>query len=262
MHIRVNWNLAVLALAFLLSGCANPSPQSVRNSPPLRVFIRASAKTHGPGEHDYPRFLADWTQLLTERGAVVEGALTFPTVAQLAKTDVLLVYASDAGSIPGPDRISLRTYLERGGGIVVLHDGVCGKDADWFKTIIGGAKQHGVTNWSRGKMTLHFLDTQHPITKGVSDFEMDDELFFQLHMMPQAKILATTRYRDGEAVPQLWAYETDHYRAFVSCQGHWFASFGLPRYRGLLLRGIAWAGKREVDLLTSGYERAAIKVHE
>jgi type 1 glutamine amidotransferase len=254
--------LAALTLLVPLSACQSHSPQSTHSSPPLRVFIRASAKTHGPGEHDYPRFLADWTQLLTERGAVVEGALAFPSEAQLAKTDVLLVYASDAGSISEPDRTHLEAYLRRGGGIVVLHDGLCGKDADWFKTLIGGAKQHGVTNWNRGKMTLHFQDTRHPITKGLSDFEIDDELFFRLHMMPQAKILATTLYGEGQVVPQLWAYETDHHRAFVSCQGHWYASFSLPYYRGLLLRGIAWAGKREVDLLTSGSERASFNVRE
>ena len=40
---------------------------------PLRVFIRAGIKTHGPGQHDHPRFLGEWTKLLTERGAKVEG---------------------------------------------------------------------------------------------------------------------------------------------------------------------------------------------
>ena len=29
---------------------------------PLRVFIRAGIKTHGPGQHDHPRFLGEWTK--------------------------------------------------------------------------------------------------------------------------------------------------------------------------------------------------------
>ena len=255
--MKWNWRLPVLPLAVLLSGCQSNSLRSSAAHPPLRVFIRASAKTHGPGEHDYPRFLDDWGRLLNERGAVAEGALAFPTEQQLAKTDVLLVYAADAGSMAEADRANLQVYLRRGGGIVVLHDGLCGRDADWFKTLIGGAKQHGVTNWSRGKMSLHFLDTRHPITAGLSDFEIDDELFFRLHMMPQTKILATTLHGEKEIAPQMWAYEKDNHRAFVSCQGHWYASFNLPHFRGLLLRGIAWAGKREVDALTSAEERAS-----
>ncbi|MBI4659448.1 MAG: hypothetical protein HY735_11465, partial [Verrucomicrobia bacterium] len=48
------------------------------SDPPLRVFIRAGVKTHGPGQHDHPRFLNDWTKLLGERGAQVEGAMDFP----------------------------------------------------------------------------------------------------------------------------------------------------------------------------------------
>jgi type 1 glutamine amidotransferase len=225
------------------------------------VFIRASPKTHGPGEHDYPRFLADWTTLLNERGAVADGALTFPTEPQLARTDVLLVYAADAGSMAESERASLQAYLRRGGGIVVLHDGVCGKDADWFKTVIGGAKQHGVTNWSRGNIRLHFETTKHPITQGVSDFDLDDEMFYRLQMMPEAKVLATTRHGDQGIVPQMWVYEKDNSRAFVWCQGHYYASFRRPHFRGLLLRGLAWAGSREVNLLISREERSGLTSH-
>src|SRR5262249_53103941 len=65
----------VLAAAIL----AATLPLLARTEKPLRVFIRASEKTHGPGQHDYPRFLRDWTQLLNERGAVATGALRFPT---------------------------------------------------------------------------------------------------------------------------------------------------------------------------------------
>jgi hypothetical protein len=34
-------------------------PGASHAAKPLRVFIRASEKTHGPGAHDYPRFLQD-----------------------------------------------------------------------------------------------------------------------------------------------------------------------------------------------------------
>src|SRR4249920_749000 len=85
------------------------------NAAPLRVFIRASEKTHGPGEHDYPQFLADWRKLLAERGAKADGALRFPTTAELAKTDVLILHAADANNIGSVDRASLEVFIERGG---------------------------------------------------------------------------------------------------------------------------------------------------
>jgi hypothetical protein len=54
-------------------GAATPS------APMPRVFIYAGLKTHAVGQHDYPQFLADWSKILTERGAIVSGALQFPS---------------------------------------------------------------------------------------------------------------------------------------------------------------------------------------
>ena len=114
---------------------------------PLRVFIRAGIKTHGPGQHDHPRFLGEWTKLLTERGAKVEGAMDFPTSEQVEKTNVLLMFAAEAGTIAPEQREYLEKFLKRGGGMVAIHDAVCGTDAPWFKTVIGGAWEHGHSKW-------------------------------------------------------------------------------------------------------------------
>jgi hypothetical protein len=63
---------------------------------PLRVFIRGGVKTHGPNQHDHPRFLGEWAKLLTERGVTASGAMEFPTAAQLEATDVLsLIHISE-----------------------------------------------------------------------------------------------------------------------------------------------------------------------
>src|SRR3954447_8577760 len=72
--------------------CFCPLPLSAAEAP-LRVFIRAGVKTHGPNQHDHPRFLKEWKQLLAERGMKADGAMTFPTADQLENTDVLIVFA-------------------------------------------------------------------------------------------------------------------------------------------------------------------------
>lgn len=229
---------------------------AVSSAAPLRVFIRASEKTHGPGEHDYPQFLADWKRLLGQRGAKADGALRFPTQAELAKTDVLIVYAADGANVAPADRANLEAFLQRGGGMVVLHDGMCGSDAEWFAGVAGGAQQHGSTNWQRGLTGLYF-DRAHPITEGVSNFDLDDELFFNLQLAPSAKVLARTFRTAKEILPQMWTYERGAGRVFVSCQGHRYANFALPHFRGLILRGVAWTGQRAVDSLTSAEERSS-----
>ena len=159
---------------------------------PLRIFISVSGQTQGPGQHDYPRFLADWKPLLEGRGASVDGALRFPTKAELAQTDVLLIYAPDANRSGRTGRALLESFVKRGGGLVALHDAVCGTNAGWMKNLVGGAKAHGETNWSRGSVGLYFGGYQHPITKGVSNFDLDDQSIFNLEMMPGVKVIAST----------------------------------------------------------------------
>ena len=72
------------------------SPAFAQSQKPLRVFIRAGEKTHGPGQHDHPHFLTEWKTLLNERGAKADGALSFPNAEQLENSDVLVMYAAEA----------------------------------------------------------------------------------------------------------------------------------------------------------------------
>src|SRR5215469_16251279 len=62
---------------------ADPPPIPGQNVNGLQVYLRAGLKTHGPGQHDYPQFLADWSKLLTEHGAVVSGSLHAPLAQEL-----------------------------------------------------------------------------------------------------------------------------------------------------------------------------------
>ncbi len=246
-------------------------PHSSFAAAPLRVFIRAGAKSHGPGAHDFPQFLKEWVPLLNERGAKAAGALEFPTKEQLDKTDVLVLHAQEAGNIKiGDERKNLMEFLQRGGGLVVIHAAAVSRDHDWFKTIIGGSWHHGQTKWREGPMHLYFTDRENPITKDMSNFAMDDEIYYDMDLLPECRILAGaytpkpagTRNekaakraeeitKGGKEVsiydiqPQVWTYEKDSYRSFVSIPGHYYENLNRPNFRALLLRGIAWAGKRE-----------------
>jgi trehalose utilization protein len=246
--------LVALAAALAAPLLAEPAP------PPLRVFIRAGVKTHNPvtdGLHDYPAFLADWSKILFEGGARVDGALHFPTVEELARTDVLIIYKGDGGTCLPAERVALERYLHDGGGLVVLHDGMCSDDPAWFASLAGAAKKHGEMNYSAGLIKLHVVDREHPITRGTADFEIDDEAFFLLRTAPGMHVLLEAALPlNGEVRPQAWVYERTMpggrpYRSFVWMQGHRTANFLKDPGRSLLLRGIAWAGRRPVDELVA-----------
>jgi uncharacterized protein len=260
----------ILAAALLSSFVI---PHSSFAAEPLRVFIRAGKKSHGPGAHDFPQFLKEWVPMLNERGAKCEGSLEFPTKEQLDKTDVLILHAQEAGNIKiGDERKNLMEFLARGGGVVTIHAAAVSKDHDWFKTIIGGSWHFGQTKWLEAPMSLYFTDHDNAITKDISNFDIDDEIYYDMDLLPEAKILAAAytpntpqlkggnkeaQARAAEAVakkkavniydiqPQVWTYEKDKYRAFTCIPGHYHRNFSHNGVRTMILRGIAWAGKRE-----------------
>lgn len=242
---------------------------------PLRVFIRAGPKTHGPNQHDHPRFLREWTQLLNERGLKADGGMEFPEAAQLEKTDVLILHAQDAMKIVGEDREAFEKFLQRGGGVVVIHAGVVGGDQHvWIKKIIGGAwrwtspdlPKEKATKWLEGDGGLCWVDTDHPISRGMSNFDWKDEIYYDMDLAPDIGVLATSFHNVHIIAPQIWTYEKTleggaaPYRAFVSLPGHEYASFNTPQYRTVLLRGIAWAGQRaNVDEFCKSEELASLR---
>ncbi len=227
-------------------------PAFAQQEKALRVFIRAGVKTHGPGQHDHPRFLEDWTKLLAERGIQADGALEFPTAPQLENTDVLVIYAADGMKIVGEQRADFERFLKRGGGVVVIHDGVVSGDQhEWARKVQGGAWRWDggkKTKWLESDVGICFVNPEHPIVRGVSNFDWKDEIYYDLDMAPDVHVLATSFHSVFVIAPQLWTYEktweggSAPYRAFVSIPGHEYTSFQTPHYRAILLRGIAWAG--------------------
>jgi len=271
--------VAVFAALMLLSSRAATPTVAQSQKEPLRIFLRGGPKTHGPadnGQHDGPTWLKEWKPLLESRGAKVDGALKFPTAAQLENTDVLVMFTADGGKIQGEQREYFLKFLKRGGGICCFHDSIVTPDEpQWFKTIVGGAWENNVARYFEGENTYYYVNTEHPITKGASNFKITDEVYWQLHMMPDAQILASAMQPAGRGraaapdaigklIPQIWVYENQidgatKYRAFVDLLGHHFTTFSSPNARAIFLRGIAWAGKRDVDLLTTPEEVAGLK---
>ncbi len=259
-------SLAVAIVLFVAIGCAGFA------AGPLRIFIRSGAKTHGPGMHDHPKFLAEWTKLLNDRGAKCEGGTQFPSLDQLAATDVLIIYTADGGDLNPEQRGALSSYLERGGGLVVLLDGVCGHDPQWWKTIVGAAWEYGHTAYRYTKLTVLPRDSNHPILKGVLPFELDDEVYDGLHIVPKARVLAVCDFPMKTAnpnaapttrtIPQMWTFEKEKYRAFTWIQGLRTKTLDVPQYRAIVMRGIAWSGKQsDVNILCTKEELESLSKH-
>jgi type 1 glutamine amidotransferase len=241
----------------------------------MHIYIRAGLKTHPPGLHDYPQFLADWSKILTEHGAVVDGSLHAPSAAELEHTDVLVIYKGDSGFMTDSEKAALEGFVKRGGGIVSLHDALCGPDPAYFATLVGGAKKHGEVNYTWGAdIPYTLVDKSSPIVEGMSGVTIFDEAFFLMTwakdppIQVQATVVipgtASAGTHKGEIVPQIWTYEHtlpggEPARAFVWMQGHTYTNFANPQIQAMLLRGIAWAAKKPANELVD-YKPPAAKV--
>ncbi len=256
------------AVAQPAPGTARPAPLPPGQNPNgMKIYIWAGLKSHQAGQHDYPQFLADWSKLLTEQGAVVNGALHPPSSADLDNTDVVVIYKGDAGYLTAPDKAALDAYVKRGGGLVSLHDSLCGPDPAYFASLVGGAKKHGEVNYTLDA-PIHYnvVDKTNPIVSDLTDLTIFDEAFYGMTWAkdPGIKVLANAAMpptrsageHKGEVVPQIWTYEHtvaggQPARAFVWMQGHTYANFANYQMQRTLLRGIAWAAKKPVDELVN-----------
>jgi type 1 glutamine amidotransferase len=276
----MKYNLRILSSLILLATgvplCAWAQPAGVINSarPPrpsgqnpngMHIYLWAGLKSHGPGQHDYPQFLADWSKILTEHGAVVDGALHPPRDSDLEHTDVVVIYKGDAGYLSDAAKAAIEAFVKRGGGLVSFHDSLCGPDPAYLAALLGGAKKHGEVNFTLdAPVEYTVVDKSDPIMKDMSVFTIFDEAFFKMtwaanpaiHVLATAKIAATRSAGEhkGEVVPQMWTYEHtlaggEPSRVFVWMQGHTYANFANYQIQRTLLRGIAWAAKKPVDEL-------------
>ena len=277
--------IALLALVAIFASAL------VTEAADLRVFIRGGKKTHGPGAHEHERFLGDWTKLLTERGMKVSGGMEFPTEAQLDQTDLLVMYSQDGGEIPADKRAGLDKFLKRGGGLTVIHTATVPKTkegADYLKSIIGGTWVPGSTKWLEGPMSFYYVNRTHPITTGVANYDMNDEIYYDMDLSPDITVLggaytpntSSARKNDQRGLPgkgkitvydiapQMWTYEAtlpggQPHRAFVQIPGHMYTNFNMPHFRAVLLRGMAWAAKRpNVDEFCSKEELDSLRYPE
>lgn len=138
---------------------------------------------------------------------------------------------------------SLSGFANRGGGLLGVHGGLVlnrppepplrpGMVELW------GARfaRHG----PYGPFTVRIVDHHHPVTRGLSDFEVRDELF-ELEPLPPlgAHILAEA---DARGVAQPMAYTKTHGRGslYYCALGHDPACWDHPSYQHLMASGVAW----------------------
>ncbi len=157
--------------------------------------------------------------------------------------------------VPGrPGLDNLTKYVQQGGGLMLLHF-ACGAFEEFkndFQQIAGrvwfgmqpppGRAQHD----PRGVFTVHITDPEHPITKGLQDFETLDELYTCLEGDTPIHTVATAQSKvDGQVYPIAFVLQCGQGRVFHCVLGHDVEAFSAVGPAELIRRGCAWIARLE-----------------
>jgi type 1 glutamine amidotransferase len=234
----------------LLAGGDAAGLQAERESGrPLSIVLVDGPKDHGKGEHDYPAWKSVWSRLLAEAYQTkVDTAREFPSAELIEAADVLVFY--QRGSWDESRAAAIDPFLARGGGLVYIHWAVDGRgqEAEMARRIGLSALGGGGIKYRHGELDVDFSPgSKHPIARNFERVRWVDESYWKLTGDPEKIDLIGTQIEEGEPWPQFWTVERGRGRVFVSIPGHYMWSFDDPYFRTVLLRGVAWAGHRNVD---------------
>ena len=156
--------------------------------------------------------------------------------ANLSRFDVILNYSTGLEASTG--QIDALLGAVRGGiGFVGLHAATATfKSSDPYFEMIGG---RFVRHPPFGRFTVEFLDRDHQITAGLSDFEIEDERYELGDLADGIDGLARN---DGH--PMVYASRYGAGRVSYIALGHDARSLGRPEYHRLMGQAINWAAQK------------------
>jgi type 1 glutamine amidotransferase len=242
---------AILLASVLLNGGA----ASCQESQPTKILFIGTNPDHPYGSHMYMHtcgVLAECAELSPGVETVVSnGWPADPKTLEGVKA--IVVYTNPAAELllDGPHRDEVDAAIRRGVGLVTIH---------WASTVrqpnlerlgptwlgyLGGTWVSNV-GLSGGTSKLKQLAPDHPICRGWSEYEIEDEYYLN-PIIKDARPFLQVRERGGKDVVVSWVYERpDGGRSFATTLGHPYKNFQIEAFRRMIVNAILWSAKREV----------------
>ncbi len=131
----------------------------------------------------------------------------------------------------------LFAFVWGGGGFVGVHG------TGWW---IGGEAMKlvgGHANWHPAglEFSVEIADREHPITRGLGDFTVTDEIYMSA-WDPAIHVLATATCFDRQ-FPMAWSHKYGDGRVFYTTLGHDSSTFRNPAVQQMLINGTRWVAE-------------------
>ena len=160
--------------------------------------------------------------------------------------DVAVLYDMPK-TITDEQKTKFRGLLQKGTGLVVLHHALVSYP-DWpeYEALIGGGysqadEKSGKAGYQHDvDIPVQIVANDHPITRGLADFMIHDEIYWGFRVGPNVvPLLKTTQPKSGN--PIAWVNPHEKNRVVYLQLGHGPTAYEHPQYRELVARSIRWA---------------------
>lgn len=164
--------------------------------------------------------------------------------------DVLLVHFKNYDVPRRAEQVqqNLTQFVRQGGGLVLFHF-ACGAFEPWpgYLDLAGRVWDKSKrAHDPRGPFAVKIIDREHPVTQGVGDFEITDELYTCLGGDRPIHVVATARSKvDGQDYPMAFVHQFGKGRVFHTVLGHDVQAVQAPGLDKLLQNACLWTAGRK-----------------
>lgn len=130
----------------------------------------------------------------------------------------------------------LYRFVRGGKGLVGIHG------TGWWTGGRHAELTGGHANWHPPglRFTVKVEDGGHPILDGISDFEVDDEIYMSAYD-PTVHVLASASWSNVNH-PMAWTHTFGQGRVFFTTLGHGPNTFEVPAVQRMVTNAVVWAG--------------------
>lgn len=166
------------------------------------------------------------------------------------KTFDAVVFYDMPKTISEKEKESYHRLLKLGKGLLFLHHSLCSyQDWEEYKSIVGGKyheeRNSPLTSTYQHDVTFPVMikDKKSPITKGIVDFSLLDEVYGNTEVLPWVKVLLTTSHPESSKVIG-WTHQKEKSRIVYIQPGHDLHAYANGSYRQLVRQAIEYVVSR------------------
>ena len=148
-----------------------------------------------------------------------------------------------AYQMPQASRDGLTQFVASGGALLGLHTAsICFDDWPEWGALLGGQWRWGDSHHPPlGPVTVRPTSIQHAVSNGLTEFELNDEIYHKLVIEPDVVPLLEGECPAGDGPqPVVWARKFGLGRVVYDALGHDAASVNHPQHRTMLKQAARW----------------------